>query len=385
MCVYVFELYNMKLVQSFSDIFQHKEYKTIACDIYGVLHDGFQAYPYTVEALKTIQQQKQDSKVILLSNSSRMYLALSKQLENKFNISTLLYNDVLSSGKLTRLFLQDCHTYLTNRMNPSSPPPMKISCHATLRDQQYPSMTAIDFCNHYLITKNKDEPIKKFFIAGDVDYLLPLYHDLNTVFQPIYDWENEEMDFVLLGSIQNLYKKEVIIDTYNEQSIQQHYMPFLNHCLKKEIPLICVNPDVLAPHGTYEDGSQRLLICPGYIGELYESMGGKVLYFGKPFKSIYDYLINQQQQEQQEQGDEKEEEKKGNKSPSILCVGDNVSTDVLGATEANLDVVFILGGVHASSLLPLLDDEQQLIDQVKELCQLENIQEPTYLMPYLKY
>ncbi|CAO3610011.1 unnamed protein product [Cunninghamella echinulata] len=352
----------MKLVHSFSEIFQHKKYNKIACDIYGVLHDGYLAYPYTVETLKKLQQLNQQ--VILLSNSSRMYPALSKQLETKFNISTFVYNDILSSGKLTQLFLQDCDTYLTKKVKN-----MDISCHATLRDSQQPSMTAIEFCQHYLVNKNNNNKIYRFFIAGDLDYLTPLFQDL-TSFQPTDHWEDDEMDFVLLGSIQPLDKNNTtIIDTYNEESIQQHYMPFLKSCLKRNIPLVCVNPDVLAPHGTYDDGSQRLLICPGYIGAMYEAIGGKVLYFGKPFKSIYDYLLQDQKEQDQ----------------SILCVGDNINTDVLGATEANLDVVLILGGVHASSLLSLIDDEQQLIDQVRQLCQLENIQEPTYLMPYLKY
>ncbi len=67
-----------------------------------------------------------------------------------------------------------------------------------------------------------------------------------------------------------------------------------------------------------------------------------------------------------------------------MCVGDNVATDVKGATEAGLDIVMILGGVHWEDLKDAKDDEEMKL-RVRELCKKFDSQEPTYLMPLLKY
>ncbi|KAI8079768.1 HAD-like domain-containing protein [Halteromyces radiatus] len=360
----------MKILQSFSELYANGEqYDTIACDIYGVLHDGYEPYPYTMETLKELQQRKQD--VVLLSNSSRMYSALSQQLIDKFNITPQAYNDILSSGKLTRLFLQDCQMYTTTKQD-------IVSCFATVGGNASISnsninhqstiattMTAAGFCQQYQLALKQEDTKIRFFIAGDVDYLEPLYRDL-TVFEATDDWYS--MEFVLVGSIQRLYGDDEV-NPFDEESVQQHYKPFFDICLKRGIPFICTNPDVLAPHGVNQDGSQRLLLCPGYIGQLYESMGGTVLYFGKPFSSIYKYLQNKQNNQS---------------GGRILCIGDNVATDVLGANDADLDVVLILGGVHASTLLSTKNDTE-LLSQVRDLCQQAGTREPTYVMPYLRY
>ncbi|KAI8337982.1 HAD-like domain-containing protein [Chlamydoabsidia padenii] len=338
----------MKYIKSFSELADlDTKYDTIACDIYGVLHDGYEPYPYTLSTLQHLT--KQAPQVILLSNSSRMYKALSHQLANTFNIQPDAYNDILSSGRLTRLFLEDCQRYLMPGDDTWTP-----SCHATHCHQStQTSLTAVEFCQQ----QNWEHQQVRFFIAGGIDYLGPLYHDLDR-FTPTQDWH--DMDIILLGSIKRLYGDDPI-DLYDEHSIQTHYRPFLTACVARQVPMLCTNPDVWAPSGTHDDGSQRLLICPGYIGELYKAMGGHVLYFGKPFSSIYDHL-----------------------GRASLCVGDNVATDVLGATRAGLDVVLILGGVHAKDFS---DDqeEEQVLDQVRVLCQEAGTQEPTYVMPYLRW
>ncbi|CAO3592231.1 unnamed protein product [Absidia cylindrospora] len=384
----------MKVIKSFSEIFD-KKYNTIACDIYGVLHDGYEPYPYTVQTLG--QLQKANQKVVLLSNSSRMYTALSQQLVDKFDILPNTYDDILSSGKLTRLFLEDCQEHLDTldgTATTTTPPPQPpvASCHASLcsisgKDQQRTSrrITAMDFCNTHYFEPSNNKKVR-FFTAGDVDYLLPLYQGL-THFEPTEDcWQ--EIDFVLLGSVKRLYGN-IDVDPFDETSVKNHYTPLLQACLARHVPVICTNPDVVAPSGVNpEDGSQRLLLCPGYIGELYEKLGGQVLYFGKPFSSIYNYLIDTTTTGQEEEEDHHQASAVGRQ---ILCVGDNVATDVLGANDAGLDVVLILGGVHATTFTSLTDldwdedQKQHILSQVRDLCREAGTGEPTYVMPYLRY
>lgn len=347
-------LAKMQIVDGFKEIFSQKEYDTIACDIYGVIHDGIQAYPFSKDALT--QCKANGDHVILLSNSTRLQDRLDAAMSSKFGITNDSYQEILSSGVLTKLFLKDIAEYLeTNKVK-------SASCHATARqDGRSMRMEPEEFASKYLKTG-------KFFLAGDPDWQEPLYLPLAPTITRTMDWD--EMEFLLLGSIRGVNPDRNPIDPFNEEQVQADYRPLLAKCLEKGIPVICANPDVFAPNGVNEeDGSTKLLICPGYVGKMYEDMGGKVLYFGKPFKSIYEFLI---------------ENKTKFKNSNVICVGDNITTDIKGATEAGLDVVMILGGVHNEELKSATNDEE-LKAKVKELCVEHGSKEPTYLMRFFKY
>ncbi|KAI8978017.1 HAD-like domain-containing protein [Pilobolus umbonatus] len=346
----------MKVVDSLSEILSKQKYDTIACDIYGVLHDGIQTYPYSQSALHLSQESHQ--RILLLSNSTRLQDKLEKSLQNTFEIDNTCYEEIISSGKLTKLFLADMAEYLSEGKMKYPP-----ACHATaLVKGKGSRMEPDEFSRKYLKTG-------KFFLAGDPDWQEPLYMPLSPIISRVYDWN--EMDFVLLGSIRGL-SPEKDIDVFSEKEVREDYQPLLDKCLERGIPIICANPDVFAPNGLNEDGTTKFLICPGYVGQMYEDMGGMVLYFGKPFKSIYEYLMTHKSQSTNRHADR------------ILCVGDNIATDIKGATDAGLDVVLILGGVHYEEF-KAIQDEDTLKMKVKELCDECNSKEPTYIMPLLKY
>jgi HAD superfamily hydrolase (TIGR01459 family) len=84
--------------------------------------------------------------------------------------------------------------------------------------------------------------------------------------------------------------------------------------------LICTNPDLIVHRGGEEE------YCAGKIAEIFENLGGKVIYFGKPHKEVYlSCLIPNQK---------------------TLVIGDNLKTDIKGANNMNLDSIFITDGVH---------------------------------------
>ena len=66
---------------------------------------------------------------------------------------------------------------------------------------------------------------------------------------------------------------------------------------------------------------------------MYEKMGGKVIYFGKPYNNIY--------QEVYSFLNKGEKPKEG----SILCIGDGLNTDIRGANNENLDSLLVVGGL----------------------------------------
>ena len=64
--------------------------------------------------------------------------------------------------------------------------------------------------------------------------------------------------------------------------------------------------------------------------KIFEKIGGKVVYFGKPHKDIYNLCLK--------------------KNERTLAIGDNLRTDIKGANNLNLDSIFITDGIHRSEL-----------------------------------
>jgi len=96
------------------------------------------------------------------------------------------------------------------------------------------------------------------------------------------------------------------------------YKNFLkNHISKK---LICTNPDLTVHRGEKQE------YCAGSIAQIFESLGGVVVYFGKPYKEIYKMCFNSKEK--------------------VLAIGDNFNTDIKGANNLNIDSIFISNGVH---------------------------------------
>ena len=125
----------------------------------------------------------------------------------------------------------------------------------------------------------------------------------------------KDADFILATTISNKMKT---LD----------YMPILELALKKNIPLICANPDF----ETLENDS--LTICMGTIAELYKSLGGNIFILGKPKKDIYI--------ESTKQIIELDKSK-------ILAVGDSIYHDIQGANSFGVDSLLITSGIHQSS------------------------------------
>lgn len=101
------------------------------------------------------------------------------------------------------------------------------------------------------------------------------------------------------------------------------------------LPMLCANPDLVV-----DWGGQRLW-CAGALAQLYEEMGGRALYFGKPHPPIYDLA----RRRLAALGRDVPEDR-------ILCVGDGIGTDVQGASGEGLDCLFVTGGLAADAFGP---------------------------------
>jgi ribonucleotide monophosphatase NagD (HAD superfamily) len=84
----------------------------------------------------------------------------------------------------------------------------------------------------------------------------------------------------------------------------------------------------------------KLVYCAGAIADLYESLGGKVLFAGKPHRPIYDEALAVA------------ERARGGATPlaRVLAIGDSVRTDLAGASALGVDCLFVTAGIHAEEV-----------------------------------
>jgi HAD superfamily hydrolase (TIGR01459 family) len=78
--------------------------EVVLSDIWGVVHNGLEAFPEACEALHTYRQQ--GGTVILITNAPRPADSVQRQLR-KFGVADDTYDAIVSSGDLTRHFVAD--------------------------------------------------------------------------------------------------------------------------------------------------------------------------------------------------------------------------------------------------------------------------------------
>ena len=113
----------------------------------------------------------------------------------------------------------------------------------------------------------------------------------------------------------------------------EDYRDRLAQAAARGLDLVCANPDRVVQRG------DSLIYCGGALADLYEHLGGRVLMAGKPFGPIYDLAIKEVEALLGKPADRSR----------VLCIGDGVVTDVLGANRQALDCLFIAAGIHGDA------------------------------------
>ncbi|MEO7188056.1 MAG: TIGR01459 family HAD-type hydrolase [Sphingomicrobium sp.] len=109
------------------------------------------------------------------------------------------------------------------------------------------------------------------------------------------------------------------------------YDPDLRAWAKRGVVMHCLNPDRVVVRGG------ALELCAGSIADAYEALGGRVEWYGKPFAAIYEHALKLAGNPTKDQ---------------VLAIGDGLQTDVLGAAKAEIDCIFVAGGIHAGGTFP---------------------------------
>ena len=139
-------------------------------------------------------------------------------------------------------------------------------------------------------------------------------------------------DFDLFQNIENnnvskIEDADYILCTglFEDQENDLNYYKNLlsNHVSKK---MICTNPDLIVDRGEQRE------YCAGSVAKSFEEIKGKVIYFGKPHPPVYNLSTNI-------------------KNKRVLCIGDNLNTDIKGANIQNFDSLLITNGIHRKEIL----------------------------------
>ena len=256
----------MKFIQGFKEI--ANRYNYFVFDVWAVIHDGHLAYPHVVETLQFLRDQ--NKKICLLSNAPRRSFKVAEVLK-KYGIDEKFYDFILTSGEATFLDLK----------------------------------------------KNQDEGYKNFgkkyfYVGPDKD--LDLLDGLD--YQRIDNAENA--DFLVNTGFDG------------EHSTIEEKMPQIIEAKMHDLPMICVNPDLIV---VKQNGQE--MICAGALAHEYEKMSGQVFYYGKPFSAVYKIMM-------ESFGNPKKEE--------VIAVGDGMETDIKGANSFRIDSVLVTGGILAKQL-----------------------------------
>jgi HAD superfamily hydrolase (TIGR01459 family) len=111
---------------------------------------------------------------------------------------------------------------------------------------------------------------------------------------------------------------------------EEHHA-LLGEAAARDAVLHCLNPDRIVVRGGVTEP------CAGALADLYEALGGRVEWYGKPHETIYRHALGLG----------------GNPAPDqVLAVGDSLQTDVLGAARMGFDCLFVTGGIHAGEGFP---------------------------------
>ena len=94
----------------------------------------------------------------------------------------------------------------------------------------------------------------------------------------------------------------------------------------RKLFMLCGNPDVVVERG------DKLVYCAGAIADLYATMGGEVLYAGKPLSADLRPGAGQGGSRGRPQS---------RRASRVLAIGDSVRTDLKGARTIGIDCLFV--------------------------------------------
>jgi len=241
------------------------DYDGCILDVWGVMHQGGPAYPEALDCLRHLRAA--GKRVVFVSNAPRLAAQVEAVLRGK-GVEAAHYDAVVASGDAARQALADR------------------------------ARARFDGLGHRYLLLGP---------PGSDDLLDGLGYAAADI---------AGADFLLGIGLDD-----------GRDTVEDHE-PILQTAVARDLPMICVNPDLLVIRlGVQEP-------CAGALAARYEALGGRVRHFGKPHPEVYDLALAAL----------------GLAPARVLAVGDGLATDIAGAAAAGLDSLLITGGLLADTL-----------------------------------
>ena len=157
---------------------------------------------------------------------------------------------------------------------------------------------------------------KVFHIGPKRD--VPLFEGLGVTFVP-----NEQADYIVCTGL-----------FHDDGETPEDYRAALEQSRGRNMFMLCANPDLVVERGA------TLIYCAGALAQLYEKLGGEVLYAGKPYAPVYEEALR------------RAAKVLGKETPRerVLAIGDSLRTDITGAINFGVGSLFVTGGIHAEEV-----------------------------------
>jgi len=123
------------------------------------------------------------------------------------------------------------------------------------------------------------------------------------------------------------------------------YADMLRRLRARDLPFICANPDIVVERG------ETIIWCAGALARDYAQLGGRTQIAGKPHSPIYVAALAAAAELLGRPVSEKE----------ALAIGDGVLTDVKGAEQNGIDILYVTGGIHAREYGETLEPDAALL------------------------
>ena len=193
-----------------------------------------------------------------------------------------------------------------------------------------PNTTVIDF----LKKMGMKQFYENVYTSGEASLKYLMENSLNSKFYHI----GPPRDFDLFkrfekNKVKNINEADYFICTglFEDHEIKlDYYKNLLEKFSNKKF--VCTNPDLVVDRGDVRE------FCAGSVAKIFEEIGGKVIYFGKPYPPVYNLSASI-------------------KDKNVLCIGDNLNTDIKGANIQNFDNLLITSGIHKVELNNINIDE----------------------------
>jgi HAD superfamily hydrolase (TIGR01459 family) len=212
-----------------------------------------------------------------------------------------------------------CVGILTNASAPVQKEIDKLLAHGLIRGSHYHFLiTSGEVMRTTLITKDLPfaSPNRQYWLFGGPH---PKFMASMAIFDGLPYVETKyikDADFIYI-SVPHLHGED--------QTDPEVFRPQVKELASSGLWMVCANPDRFA----HEGNPPKPVVRQGSIAALYEEMGGKVLYIGKPYHKVYTQAMSEFKRFEI------------SNPKDVLMVGDTPETDICGAKSFGMATALI--------------------------------------------